>query len=736
MFHSFIAAITSFFLSFVQQPAQVTKPDNSTASSTFATSTQQNNSYFYYDNEDHIRVHLYIGDNSGIDTATAQKNYFFQGNISVEGCLVERIEPDIRTEIDITGKSYVDFGVQFVAPCSAQRVVVTGEKIIQNSVIVNDQNYTSTKRVSFGPVVVSSKILDAGVFIQLAGDTQTLTLQAQETKNVYIRIVDKNDAQIDPKKIESISVRTLDSSKLQFLDSNGTLTSIIDVVSPKDSSIEVSLKSLGISGIAGFEVVARIKGVKTVFTAKQEFSVTVEKSPIVDVQIELEPQQQTMVAGNVYYVKYSIKNGQEPLTFEEIDKIEIAIKNGEIIYQNQYLTTLNIYDAQNPGVIYIKPLEVQKNVELLLKLYLYNGKIIEKKANFVVVDNPLLQISINPVKTEYSVSNNLYTSYFVVNVQGGQPFERYSVDVITPKILYPTAYYDGFISGALDYENKYVFYNGIKRGDYSGKVEVANEKSLFSSYKFDLYQVEVGMDKLIILPNKYKTDTSILGNWNIIDMNDGKLILSENVQKSQDRLSFVIGSQVRYDPIHYTLATMTIDSVDHTYRLDENSSFLFSVTYPPFMVGKDIFIGVHKIDSEKRVGNSLKYTLQGTGLSYPEEFTCDNRSVCTWRITIKQQDSNERLSYSRIEHNCQVSKGSYKLLTSYKMYQNGCDGYLAARELKTDDKGYVYLCIYPDVIYKEVDTNETSGGTIIKVPDGYETATVTCEFAIDEEFPY
>ncbi len=219
-------------------------------------------------------------------------------------------------------------------------------------------------------------------------------------------------------------------------------------------------------------------------------------------------------------------------------------------------------------------------------------------------------------------------------------------------------------------------------------------------------------------------------------MRDGKLVLSENVQKSQDRLSFVIGSQVRYDPIHYTLATMTIDSLDHTYRLDENSSFIFSVTYPPFMVGKDIFIGVHRIDSEKRVGNSLKYTLQGTGLTYPEEFTCDNRSVCTWRITIKQQDSNERLSYSRIEHNCQVSKGSYKLLTSYKMYQNGCDSYLAARELKTDDKGYVYLCIYPDVIYKEVETNETGGVNIVKVPDGYETATVTCKFAIDEEFPY
>lgn len=734
MFHSLMAAITSFFLSLTQQPAQQVKPNDIKQSKTTPYSSQsQNGSFYYFDGEDHIRVHLYVGDNEGIDAANAQKRYYFRGSVLADGCIVESIEPDIRNKFEITNISYIDFGVKFAAPCSAKRIVVNGEKIVENVVFVDGKVYTSSKKSRLAPIVLSNLVLDDDVFIQLVTQGE-IKLQSQEERRVIVKLVDKNGAQIDPQKIESITVRTLDSSKLQFVDSDGSLKGIIEIENPSDSSIALLLKSVGGAGSVGFEVRARIKGVKVTFTTKKEFAVTIEKSPIVDVQIFLQPQQETLVAGDVYYINYSLKNGQELLSTEEIDKIDVSVENAKIIYQNQEFTDLTLHNPNSSGTLYIRPLQAKNNAKVCLSLYLISGKVIEKEILLAVVDEPLSQISINPVKTEYIPSKNMYKSQFVVHVQGGRPYERYSVDVITPKIIYPNAYYSGFISGRLDYENSNVFYNGIQIGDYSGKIE-QKDMTQFSSYRYDFNQVDIGNDRLIILPNKYVTDKTIIGNWNIVDLQDGKLILAEEANKTQDKLSFVIGSEVRYDPIHYTLATMTLDSLDHVYSLDENSSFTFSVTYPPFMTGKDVFIGVHRIDSNKRVGNSLKFTLQGTGLSYPKEFSCAERSMCVWRITIKQEDSGERLTYSRIERNCQATKGRYTLLTSYNMKIRGCSSsYLSDRELKTDDKGYVYLCIYPDIKYKDIETNE-SGGTQ-RVPDGYEEATVTCEFELDEEFPY
>ncbi len=736
MFHSMVAAITSFFLSFFQHPAQSYSPKVPVTSTTHTAQSERSSSYFYYDQEDHIRVHLEIGENKGITTGDVEKRYFFQGDIRVEGCLVDHIEPDIHTKMEITDRKYLDFGVQFVAPCNVQRAVVKGEKIIQNSVTTHGKKFTSIKKEHFGPVVIPNKILDSLVSIELLSSDQSLTLQAQELKSFLIKVVDKNGAQIDPQKIASVTIRSLDSTKLKFRNSNGELSGVVKIDTPKDSSITIEAQSVGGSGSVGFEVAVRILGAKTPFTVKKEFTLTIKKAPIVDVQIVLEPQQQTLVAKRVYYVHYSFKNADELLNRDEIEKIFIAVKNAKIIYQNQEVPTLVLYKGKSSGTFYIKPLQAHQNAQIDMRLYLRNGKIVTKKLLLSVVDISLAQISINPVTTVYKAEENMYVTQFIVYVRGAQPFERYNVDVITPKILYPSAYYDGFIKGTLDYENKSVYYNGIKKGNYSGKIE-RGYQTLFSSSFYDLQQVAIGIDKLIILPNKYSNDKSLVGNWNIVDIQDNKLVLAEEAQKTQDKLSFVIGSEVRYDPIHYTLATMSLDSPDHSYVVDENGTFTFSVTYPPFMTGKDIFVGIHKTEGNKRVGNSFKLTLQGTGLTYPEEFTCADRSVCVWRITINQKDSAERLTYTRIEHNCEATKGGYNLLTSYQKVHGGCRSYLRPRELKTDEKGYIYLCIFPDIKYKEVETNETSGGgNTLKVPDGYEEATVSCKFNIDEEFPY
>ena len=733
MFHSMVAAITSFFLSLVQQPVQQHSP---TTPLTHTAQMERSSSYFYYDREDHIRVHLEVGENKGIVSSTVEKRYFFQGDISVEGCLIEQIDPDIHNKIEITDKKYIDFGVQFVAPCNAQKAIVKGEKIIQNSVTTNGKKFNSVKKEAFGPVVISNKILDSLVSIQLLSSDQSLTLQSQELKSFIIKIVDKNGAQIDPQKIASVTIRSLDSTKLKFRDSNGELSGVIKIDTPKDSSITIEAQSVGRAGSVGLEVAVRILGTKTPFTVKKEFALLIKKAPVVDVQIVLEPQQQTLMANKVYYIHYSFKNADELLNADEIYKLFIEVKNAKIIYQNRELQTLTLSMVKSSGTFYIKPLKAGQNLQISMRLYLRNGKIVTKKLLLSVVDLPLAQISINPVNTIYKPEENMYQTQFIVHVQDAQPFEKFSVDVITPKILYPSAYYDSFIKGTLDYENKYVFYNGIKKGNYSGKIEKGYQ-TLFSSSFYDLHQVAIGEDRLIILPNKYVNDKSLLGNWDIVDISSDKLVLAQEAQKTQDRLSFVLGSEVRYDPIHYTLATMTLDSLDHNYIVDENGSFIFTLTYPPFMTGKDIFVGIHKVESGKRVGNSFKFTLQGTGLTYPEEFTCADKSVCVWRITINQKDSGERLTYTRIEHNCQVNKGSYNLLTSYKRFHGGCNSYLKPRELKTDEKGYIYLCIFPSIKYKEVETNETSGGgNTLKVPDGYEEATVKCKFNVDEEFPY
>ncbi len=509
-------------------------------------------------------------------------------------------------------------------------------------------------------------------------------------------------------------------------------------------SIELSAVSFGSftvcsfnrSGDAKIRIEATLEAPLVPLQVSSDFVVHINSPAFVKKEVRIVAPQ-SITPFDVYKIEYKIlENGQiaDPKDFE---KVEFFIAYGLFVEGDQ--TYSKLIKNTSTGVLYIQSRSGTTLCKIDAKVVWKNGKETTTEVAIPVTEAPSNQISLSYIKTDV-VNGAQYRSTYKVRVSGDVRDKRVKIDVVMPKILYPQVYYSGFLTGKIDRENPYVYYEGIKYSgiwdalpqekpqSYSGRL-YNQIYTYFSTDKFDLSEVREGVDKLIILPNKYNTDSQILGEWDILLATQNALRLKERSPIEENNLSFVIGDASRYNPIDATIEYITLDQPNGIYALDGNNSVEFSIIYNPFLVGKDIFISVKSLDTP-RYGNSFKRTLTATGLEYKKEFPCD-KSVCGWRTTITLQEvENSRLTYSKIEFNCEGKNAQYSVRSSYDMARYGCNR-VDERNLlspRTDEKGYLFVCVYPKgKMEVDPDTNAT---TITY--DG----SVSCSFDIAEEFAY
>ncbi len=719
MFNGLIAALISMMLSFSPNNATHEKETHASNSSS---------SYFFFDSDDHITIHLDVGENPGVESANVSKKYSLQGDVQIPGCIV--VSNEISTPIDITDKKYIDFGVKVTPSCNAQTLTVSGQKILHNSVVSNGKVYEAQKKEKFGPVLLHNKVQNESLFITIAPEDGKNEMPVDSTKQIIYKIVNDRQEQVEPGKIESLSIRSLDGEKI-LLEQNQTLTTQMNL--PPSSYGTFVIKSTNRPGIGKIEIDAVIKSSLKKRAISSIYTITIKPKPVVETTLKLETSKEVVSPYDLGSLDYRILQDGEIANASAVDRIEFYIAYGSFVKDDGTSDKMVIQNSSS-GTLYFRPNENTKLCKITMIAYMKNGKRLIKEIELKVSDIALNQISINPVGTEYNATTGLYITTYYAVITGDLKDKTFHVDAISPKILYPEAYYFGFITGELDFDNPAVYYEGIKAvpyesgESYSGKIFNEGLRSYFGSDKYDMRNVKEGVDKLIVLPNKYNTDKQILGSWSILDIrSDNTLTLKEKSTIEKDRLSFVIGDQTRYDPVHYTIATISLDHPDGLYRVDNAQTFKFKVSYPPFMVGKDIFISIKQKGEHTRFANAYKRTLMGTQLSYPKEFDC-KRNVCPWRITIKQKESGERLRYTRLEYNCVGHDASYSVRSAYDIDRYGCTDTANLQTPRTNRDGYVYLCVYPK---GKVSTDKETNKTKVDYK-----GSVTCEFEIKEEFPY
>ncbi len=735
MFKGLIAAISAFFLSFFSPHTNTTQ---NTAQHEKSSSQGIGDSYFYFDAPTHITVHLDMGQKQGSRVAPNQsqnygmKRYFLQADVQVSGCMVQ--SNDAQDPIDITGKRYVEFGVSLLGECNAQTLSVSGEKIQQNSVVINGKSYTSTKKTPFGPYILRNAVQQERLFVMIFPLDHQNSMEVQSTKKIVFKLVNDRQEQIDPIKVEWVRIRSLDAQKI-LLDVNGTLKDLDERTNSSYGTFV--LHSLSQPGMAKVRVEAKIAGDVIPLQVKSDYQVQIVPKPVMETKAQLFAPFSTITPFQNYQIQYKVFQDGQIADPQNIQKVEFFVAYGYILYDGEKKDRLEV-EGKSAGKLYIQAKPNAQQCKIDMKVTLKNGKTSTDTMILAVSPTPANQIALTYIDT--NASNGQFVSTYKVHVSGTVEDKRVKIEVVSPKILYPEAYYSGFSTGAIDNDNPYVYYEGIK---YTGVWDALNGEepqhysghlynqtyTYFATDAYDLSQVKTGIDKLIILPNKYNTDKRILGSWDILFKrpNANAVRLKEKSPIEADNLSFVIGDASRYDPVHATISYVMLDRSNGIYTLDENNSATFTLTYNPFMIGKDIFISV-KSSEEPRYANSFKRTLKATKLNYPDTYDC-NRESCLWRVAIALEGvADARLIYSKIEKLCVGTDAGYSVRSAYDVARYGCDRAWDIISPRTDKNGYIFVCVYPKG-EAEVDpeTNETKMNY---------KGSVKCKFNIAEEFAY
>ena len=740
MFKGLIAAVSTFFLS-------VFSPDGGSVHDIVSQQHRQSssnilaNSYFYFDAPTHIVVHLDMGKKRGSAVALDQsqlqnygiKRYFLQADVEVPNCVIQNNEA--QEPIEITGKRYVEFGVSLLGRCNAQSLTIRGEEIQQNSVVINGKSYESVKKSAFGPYILHNALEQERIFVKISALDHQNSMEVQSSKEFVFQLVDDHQEQIDPSKVEWVRIRSLNAQKL-LLDVNGSLQDVQEISGSSYGTF--TIRSLHQSGSAKIRVEAKIAGDVVPIEVKNDYQITILPKPVMQTKAKLLAPFSTITPFKSYQIKYEVLQDGEIADPQNIQKIEFFIAYGYLLYNGEKKDSLEIRDKSS-GILYIQAKPGVQECTIDMQVTLKDGKKSSDTLLLAVSATPVNEISLTYMGTK--ASNGQFISTYKAHVLGDIEDKRVKVEVVSPKILYPQAYYSGFSTGALDTDNPYVYYEGIKYTGVEDALDVEqpqhysgrlfNERyTYFTTDKYDLSQVEPGIEKLIILPNKYNTDKRILGSWDILFKrpNTNALRLKERSPIQADNLSFVIGDGSRYDPIHATISYVTLDSNNGIYTLDENNSLTFTLRYNPFMVGKDIFISIKSL-TQPRFANSFKRTLKATKLLYPDTYAC-KEEWCLWRVPITLDEVPEaRLVYSKLEKHCVGTNAAYSVRSAYDVARYGCDD--RALDLitpRTDENGYIFVCVYPKgKAQVNSDTNETNINY---------NGSVQCTFNVAEEFSY
>lgn len=154
--------------------------------------------------------------------------------------------------------------------------------------------------------------------------------------------------------------------------------------------------------------------------------------------------------------------------------------------------------------------------------------------------------------------------------------------------------------------------NGVKvLKEGSGTISITDPIT-FSDNRGNFVENEVKRtDNLIILPTVDTTDVTYLGNWQVAGVNNNSnLSLAERSPnlKTTNGLTYVIGSETRYDLGGSASAHVEYPSDTNTTSGDKLGFFYFDVVYDPELIGETIFIGAHT--SGNRMGTATVVLLE------------------------------------------------------------------------------------------------------------------------------
>ena len=696
-------------------------------------SRQEERSFFYYTDPLHAQGKLYLGDIRLINTQNVSQQLSYRIYPKMQGCVISTSTFDRAIQISDETSDRIDFTLEFAAPCAQDELQLDVERVITNSITHNGNTYEAERRESLGTWTIKNKLSTQNIVAILESDDGSNKMGYGSTKQITYRLVDTQGREIDPERIRSLKIRTLDSSKLLVVDENGR-----GVVSSPLGHITsfgtFRVRSLRRSGLAKVAIEVELEsGMKKEFY----YPLFIESLPLQQEKIVLSFSKDSIKPWEINSFVFSLLDDERLIPVDNIEKIELSIEHGFLLMPSGIeATSFLLRPVVNTKAIYFKAIDVHNPVRLTVKAWLKNGERLQRSLTIPVREAASGRFNIVYLGTDYNDTLHRFDEQFLVSVASNEDLPRVAVDVVTPKIYYPDIYYTNIFFVGYDPTQSGILYEDrgyqiATQNVPSGKLERQGSNSYFKSDRFDFDGVVPGQDRLVVLPNKYMNDPRYLGGWDIARVVDEHTLqLANTLPGSVDRVSFVIGDNSRYNPRNDSIVYFSTNAQNGLSLL--NNEAVLHILYPPFFIGRDIFIAVRS--EEEGVGNTYKRTLTGRSIA-PVKFQPCEDAVCRERVKLVSQDSNTSLVYTHFATTCQMEKAEHYYFTDANHGCVGRQNYNGAVENQTTDiDGRTYLCIYPKPKYEERQDRDTN--MTYQVLVGYEKVEPKCQFSIAEEFPY
>ncbi len=527
------------------------------------------------------------------------------------GKIGQSVSPDPVTFTDNTSQK-VDVTINLNGACNASEFEVKADKIVVTT-------YTNKS------IPPTTEVMDWSRKFSVQNNYSSDS-SISDTREIVLNpsIIEINN----PGEIKEIEVKAFNVNK-ELLEKDLTLSSVYTTNNDTKDYGKVNVHTLKTSkeGSVKFTYIAPTK-ISHLDGKVAYINVTDNQSKLkAKVKIVFKP----LVKLSTRYGVKLVSPNKMGIDKEEYISIKVVdLDNSQAIVSSDLVTNMSIkirdfklLKFENGSNIYTyskassKTLLVKSGTKAGLAMVEVSGKVngenIYEEFPITILSGPINSISIVYKETlDYQKTKPMFTNIYTLH----------AVDKYANPVNRGDKIYVGAIFGVTKTDGGEYLYspNGGSISNYQGSVSftiaqnLGNTDLISSSYK----------NSLVVLANQNRKNPDYIGGWDIKGVSGNSLsLVSENYTisfTSVSGLTYLIGSEKRYNKCSASIAVGSVDSNDNLYQIGADGTAEIKLTYDPFFVGNTVYIYANSFpndetpDSKKRVGVAIRDILIGRGV--------------------------------------------------------------------------------------------------------------------------
>ena len=601
--------------------------------------------------------------------------------IKIDGCMVDSaatsFTPDslLFTQSDTSKKLSID--ISLFSMCNAKTLALIATQT-DSSVLSGKVISTKTEK-TFEYEIISLTSTET-TFALITEPKELNVTQNLQSFPITVHVFDANNQPLQEGEVQVIYP---DISKERNVGSiTPSLSSIKDGSASFTYTAPADLQALLDANISSVEFLFyyqnrnNLSSIAVYFTPEENQSVFQNYS----LKLTTDNDSFSMPLNSIKPFSVSLQDENKALEDEKIVELNVSIENAlvatlvnaegsegtKFVFHTNNVT-FNLQTKTKSGLvpIYVDASFLDANNKL---------RTLHKTFDVVVESGPPTAISISYAGTEQDKEKAKFIEHFVISVT-----DRYFNPVNThPQISV------GAIIGYAHFDDSKSVAQRIYVADDVATLTPASLDFTGSPYAIDVTKTDIDLanDLLVTFGQGYTYEAS--GVWEMQSFSAQKIDLlpQQYDGPSVSGLGFTIGHNYRQDRCIFGqewVGQTTLLTPDG--RLGDDGTAVATLSYDYYLVGKDIIFYINAIghdnaqNSDVKVGEAIKHTLRGNGISISEDVTCSSEDeqivqcrYYAWTKDTPQPYRNANFTFDKLGRS-----GKGKILSIFKLPIESCE---------------------------------------------------------------